>query len=64
MEKVGILNSDFSAGSPTLMAFNRSGTWNNGPNSGAFTLNLENTPSDSNENLGFRSALEYPDFVR
>jgi hypothetical protein len=38
------------------MAFNRGGTWDNGPNSGAFTLNLENTPSDSNPNVGFCAA--------
>ena len=55
--EVGILNSDFSAGSPGVVAFNRGGTWNNGPNSGLFTLNLENTPSDFNPNIGFRAAL-------
>lgn len=57
--RVGILNSDFSSGSPTVIAFNRGGTWDNGPNSGAFTLNLDNTPSDSNPNIGFRAALAY-----
>ncbi|MBP6041674.1 hypothetical protein KA529_01500 [Candidatus Saccharibacteria bacterium] len=42
-----------------MIAFNRGGTWDNGPNSGAFTLNLENTPSDSDANIGFRAALAY-----
>ena len=32
-----------------------------GPNSGAFTLNLENAPSNSNSNIGFRAALAYHD---
>lgn len=56
-QQVGILYSGFSAGSPTLMAFGRGGAWGYGPGSGAFTLDLEATPSDSDEYLGFRSAL-------
>jgi hypothetical protein len=32
----------------------RGGNWNNGTNAGAFTLNLNNDPSNSNTNIGFR----------
>lgn len=34
--------------------FIRGGNWNNGANDGAFTLNLNNAPSNSNTNIGFR----------
>ena len=54
---VGILSSDFSSGSPTVVAFSRGGTWDAGPFSGAFTLSLVLTPSDSFPFLGFRAAL-------
>ena len=38
-------------------AFKRGGNWNNGSNAGAFTLNLNNLPSNSdNNNIGFRCA--------
>lgn len=37
-------------------AFLRGGNWNNGANAGAFTLNLNNSPANSNENIGFRCA--------
>lgn len=36
--------------------FIRGGNWNNGANDGAFTLNLNNAPSNSNTNIGFRCA--------
>ncbi len=36
--------------------FIRGGNWDNGANSGAFTLNLNNAPSNSNTNIGFRCA--------
>ena len=32
----------------------RGGNWNNGTNDGAFTLNLNNAPSNTNTNIGFR----------
>lgn len=35
----------------------RGGNWNNGANAGVFYLNLNNARSNSNTNLGFRSAL-------
>ena len=34
--------------------FIRGGNWNNGANDGAFTLNLNNAPSNTNTNIGFR----------
>jgi len=39
-------------------AFLRGGNWNNGDNSGAFTLNLNNAPGDRNNNIGFRCASD------
>jgi len=36
--------------------FIRGGNWNNGTNAGAFALNLNNTPTDTNTNIGFRVA--------
>jgi hypothetical protein len=36
--------------------FIRGGNWNNGTNAGAFTLNLNNTPTNTNSNIGFRVA--------
>ena len=33
------------------------GNWNNGANAGVFNLNLNNPRSNSNSNIGFRSAL-------
>ena len=32
----------------------RGGNWNNGSNAGVFALNLNNAPSNSNNNIGFR----------
>ena len=37
-------------------AFLRGGNWNNGANAGAFTLNLNNAPTNTNNNIGFRCA--------
>lgn len=34
----------------------RGGNWNNGSNAGVFALNLNNAPSNSNNNIGFRCA--------
>jgi formylglycine-generating enzyme required for sulfatase activity len=34
----------------------RGGNWNNGTNAGVFTLNLNNAPSNTNTNIGFRCA--------
>jgi len=39
-------------------AFIRGGNWNNGANAGAFTLNLNNAPENSNTNIGFRCASD------
>lgn len=36
--------------------FIRGGNWDNGTNDGAFTLNLNNAPSNVNTNIGFRCA--------
>lgn len=36
--------------------FIRGGNWNNGANAGAFTLNLNNAPSNVDTNIGFRCA--------
>ena len=54
---LGILNSDFSTGSPGVVGFLRGGYWVVGPASGAFTLSLENAPSGSFSPVGFRAAL-------
>jgi hypothetical protein len=32
----------------------RGGNWNNGANAGCFNLNLNNAPSNTNTNIGFR----------
>ena len=36
------------------------GNWNNGSNAGVFALNVNNRRSNSNGNIGFRSALLRP----
>jgi formylglycine-generating enzyme required for sulfatase activity len=36
--------------------FIRGGNWNNGANAGLFALNLNNAPSNTNTNIGFRCA--------
>lgn len=38
--------------------FLRGGNWNNGADAGSFTLNLNNTPSNTNTNIGFRCASD------
>ena len=38
--------------------FLRGGNWNNTDNAGAFALNLNNTPDNRNNNIGFRCASE------
>lgn len=38
------------------------GNWNNGASAGVFALNLNNLRSNSNNNIGFRSAL--PSYAR
>ena len=35
----------------------RGGNWNNGANAGVFNSNFNNARSNSNSNIGFRSAL-------
>jgi len=39
--------------------FKRGGNWNNGTNAGAFTLNLNNAPTNTNTNIGFRVARSF-----
>lgn len=39
--------------------FIRGGNWNNGSNAGAFTLNLNNAPTNTNTNIGFRVARSF-----
>lgn len=40
------------------------GNWNNGTNAGVFYVNLNNLRSNSNGNIGFRSALPcLPDII-
>ena len=40
-------------------AFIRGGNWNNGANAGVFALNLNNAPSNSNTNIGFRCCTSH-----
>ncbi|NCC20187.1 hypothetical protein EOM33_03940 [Candidatus Saccharibacteria bacterium] len=40
----------------SLRAFIRGGNWNNGSNAGVLALNLNNSPSNTNTNIGFRVA--------
>ena len=39
-----------------VAAFLRGGNWNNTSNAGAFALNLNNSPTNTNNNIGFRCA--------
>jgi len=39
-------------------AFLRGGNWNNTSNAGVFALNLNNAPSNQNNNIGFRCASD------
>lgn len=39
-------------------AFLRGGNWNNETNAGAFALNLNNSPTNTNNNIGFRCASD------
>ena len=39
--------------------FLRGGNWDNGTNAGAFTLNLNNAPTNTNNNIGFRVARSF-----
>jgi len=45
-----------------VYAFKRGGNWNNGANAGAFTLNLNNSPTNTNSNIGFRCARYFFEF--
>ncbi len=40
-----------------MRSFYCGGNWNNGANAGVFYLNGNNARSNSNANIGFRSAL-------
>ena len=44
-------------GESRLWLPNRGGNWNNGFKAGVFQLNLNNERSNSNNSIGFRSAL-------
>jgi len=39
-----------------MRGFIRGGNWNNASNAGLFALNLNNAPSNTNNNIGFRCA--------
>jgi hypothetical protein len=54
---LGLLDSDFSSGSPDVVGFLRGGYWIIGPGSGAFSLFLGVAPSGSFSAFGFRAAL-------
>ncbi len=41
-----------------ILAAIRGGNFNNGANAGVFNLNLNNAPSGSNYNIGFRACKE------
>jgi len=41
-------------GKPISHAVQRGGNWNNGANAGALSVNLNNAPSNTNSNIGFR----------
>lgn len=41
-----------------LSGFLRGGNWNNGSNAGVFALNLNNSPGNQNNNIGFRCASD------
>lgn len=41
-------------GKPIVHAVRRGGNWNNGANAGPLSVNLNNAPSNSNSNIGFR----------
>ena len=45
-------------GSGLKRGFLRGGNWNNTDNAGAFALNLNNTPDNRNNNIGFRCASD------
>lgn len=53
---IRVLATDAGAGSLLLAAraFIRGANWNNTSNAGVFTLNLNNAPSNTNTNIGFR----------
>ena len=42
-----------------MRAFNCGGNWNNGATAGVFYANGNNARSNTNENIGFRSAIPY-----
>lgn len=42
----------------------RGGNWNNGRNAGLFSANLNNAPSNTNWNIGFRCPPEHQRFLR
>jgi len=41
------------------VAFIRGANWNNGANAGVWTLNLNNAPSNTNWNIGFRCSRSF-----
>jgi formylglycine-generating enzyme required for sulfatase activity len=52
-------DTSYSNNSPydnTVHAFIRGGCWDNGADAGAFALNLNNSPANTNTNIGFRCA--------
>jgi hypothetical protein len=51
------MDSITQKGSGCFPGANVGGNWNNGSNDGRFALNLNNAPSNTNNNIGFRCAL-------
>ena len=45
--------------SEPLSAVQRGGNWGNGANAGALSVNLNNAPSHTNSNIGFRCPPSY-----
>jgi len=45
--------------SSAVRGFLRGGNWNNSSNAGVFTMNLNNSPSNTNNNIGLRCALSF-----
>ena len=43
----------------SVSAVQRGGNWNNGRNAGVFGVNLNNAPSHTNSNIGFRCPPEH-----
>jgi hypothetical protein len=61
--KVNVYDTKRGRPVKTRHAFLRGGNWNNTSNAGAFTANLNNTPGNTNNNIGFRCASDLTHFA-